>query len=77
MANRLQRSAWTIALAAHCHSESLTNLFQLLLLLAVFEPMFPILAKVALIVALLLAMAQILCNFPGRYLYRFPGEMHK
>jgi hypothetical protein len=75
MANKLQSLVWAIAQAIHRHSESFTNLFQLLLLSAVFEPTLPLLAEIALIVALLLVSAQILCTFPGSYLYKLPGGM--
>jgi hypothetical protein len=75
MANSRQALVRSVVLSVHTHSELLTNLFQLLLLAAVLEPTLLILAEIALMIALLLAAAQILCTFPGSYLYKFPGEM--
>jgi hypothetical protein len=75
MANRLLNTVWTTALVVNKHSKSLTCLFQLLLMLAVFEPTLLFVAEFALVIALLLATAQIICIFPGSYFYSFPKGM--
>jgi hypothetical protein len=63
------------AQAVNFHSQLLTFLFQILLMLAVFEPTFPLAAETALIIALLLICARILCIYYGKYLYKFPNGM--
>lgn len=75
MESRPPGTTWMIVRSVNGHPELLTYLFQLLLLSAVFESMFPYLAGIALIVALLLATAHILCTFPGNYFYYFPKGM--
>jgi len=57
------------------YSVWLAELFQILLIVAVCNSMLRHIAQFALIVAVVLIAAQILCTFPGSYLYKFPGEI--
>lgn len=76
MANELQRILSAATVNACKHSILLTNFFQLLLFLTFFETTSPLAAEITLMLALLMISAQILCIISGRYLYKFPGEMH-
>ena len=75
MAIKLLNLMWTIALIVHTHSILLTNVFEILLVLAVCVPAIPHVAGCALIVTMLLVASRFLCIYCGKYFYKFPGGM--